>query len=52
MDSNGYTFSVKDEVIPKINQLIVRSAFATRKILDPSKRKNCFEMFGYDFIID
>ena len=26
--------------------------FATRKILDPSKRRNCFELFGYDFIID
>lgn len=32
--------------------LIVKSCFATRKIIDPSKRRNCFELFGYDFIID
>jgi D-alanine-D-alanine ligase-like ATP-grasp enzyme len=30
----------------------VRSVFATRKIIDPSKRKGCFELFGYDFILD
>ena len=25
---------------------------ATRKVLDPAKRRGCFELFGYDFIID
>ena len=25
---------------------------ATRKVVDPNKRRNCFELFGYDFIID
>ena len=25
---------------------------ATRKLIDPLKRKSCFELFGYDFIID
>jgi hypothetical protein len=25
---------------------------ATRKVIDPSKRRGCFELFGYDFIID
>jgi hypothetical protein len=35
-----------------MNSLIVRSVFATRKLIDPHKRRNCFEMFGYDFIID
>lgn len=36
----------------KIKSLIVRCFLASRKILDPQKRKNCFELFGYDFIID
>ena len=35
-----------------MNQLIVRSVFASKKILDPKKRASCFELFGYDFIID
>jgi Tubulin-tyrosine ligase family len=30
----------------------MRSVLATRKIIDPSRRKGCFELFGYDFIID
>ena len=25
---------------------------ATKKIIDPYRRRNCFEVFGYDFIID
>lgn len=39
-------------MIEKINCLIVRSLLATRKLVDPLKRKSCFELFGYDFIID
>jgi hypothetical protein len=26
--------------------------FAVRKTIDPQKRKYCFELFGYDFILD
>ena len=26
--------------------------YAARKKLDPFKRKQCFELFGYDFILD
>lgn len=25
---------------------------ATEKLLDPNKRKFCFEIYGYDFMID
>ena len=35
-----------------MKQLIVRSIFAAKNIIDPQKRKSCFEIFGYDFIID
>ena len=30
----------------------MRSAFATKHTLDPNRRRSCFELFGYDFIID
>jgi hypothetical protein len=39
-------------MVNTIRALIVRSALSTRKIIDPLKRKSCFELFGYDFIID
>jgi len=32
--------------------LIQKSVFAVRKTIDPQKRKFCFELFGYDFIVD
>jgi hypothetical protein len=35
-----------------MKQLIARSIFAAKSIIDPNRRKSCFEIFGYDFIID
>ena len=31
---------------------IMKSIYSVRKTIDPYKRKYCFELFGYDFIID
>lgn len=31
---------------------IQKSLFSVRKTIDPFKRKYCFELFGYDFILD
>ena len=52
LNDNNHTISVRENIIPKIKSLIARSVYATRKILDPNKRRSCFEIFGYDFIID
>ena len=30
----------------------MRSVLATRKVMDPQRRRSCFELFGYDFILD
>jgi hypothetical protein len=35
-----------------MRSLIMRSVLATRKLIDPNRRRSCFELFGYDFIID
>lgn len=52
LDSKGQDLRVKEDLVERMKQLIVRSIFATKKTLDPHKRKSCFELFGYDFIID
>lgn len=35
-----------------MKELITKSMFAVRKKIDPFRRKHCFELFGYDFILD
>jgi hypothetical protein len=35
-----------------MKELIIKSLFAVRKKMDPLRRKYCFELFGYDFILD
>jgi hypothetical protein len=35
-----------------MKELIHKSMYAVRKKLDPYKRKSCFELFGYDFMLD
>lgn len=32
--------------------IIIDSYLAVRKLINSKKRKNCFELFGYDFLID
>jgi hypothetical protein len=44
--------SVTDHIVPQMKELIIKSIHAVRKKLDPFKRKHCFELFGYDFILD
>lgn len=43
---------MKEHTVAVMKSLIMRSMLATRKILDPQKRRGCFELFGYDFILD
>lgn len=35
-----------------MHEVVVKTFQAVRKQIDPFKRKHCFELFGYDFILD
>ena len=37
---------------PRMRELVLYSALSVRKLINPSDRKRCFELFGYDFMID
>jgi D-alanine-D-alanine ligase-like ATP-grasp enzyme len=50
--TNKCPISVKDDLVPQMKELIIKSMYAVRKKIDPFRRKSCFEMFGYDFILD
>lgn len=52
LEEHGFNYSVKDHTVQTMRSLIMRSMLATRKLIDPLKRRGCFELFGYDFIID
>ena len=52
MDSKNKKINIRENIVETMKKLIVRTIFASRKLLDPHKRKSCFELFGYDFIID
>eukprot|EP00742_Colponemidia_sp_Colp-10_P008016 GILJ01008648.1.p1 GENE.GILJ01008648.1~~GILJ01008648.1.p1 ORF type:complete len:946 (-),score=133.22 GILJ01008648.1:104-2941(-) len=43
---------VERDILPKMKELVLHSIKATAAYLDPCHRKYCFEIFGYDFMID
>jgi hypothetical protein len=38
--------------MPRIKDLIIDTILSVKNQLNPNKRKDCFELFGYDFLID
>ena len=47
MDVDFYQI-LQNDIVPVIEMTFS----ATEKLLDPNKRKFCFEIYGYDFMID
>lgn len=52
LDKSGLNCSVKNELVPKIQEYIMISMVSIRRKLNKNERKYCFELFGYDFILD
>eukprot|EP01022_Parablepharisma_sp_SALTPOND_P015513 TRINITY_DN219_c0_g1_i1.p2 TRINITY_DN219_c0_g1~~TRINITY_DN219_c0_g1_i1.p2 ORF type:complete len:417 (-),score=39.20 TRINITY_DN219_c0_g1_i1:1771-3021(-) len=40
------------DIIGRIKDIMIDTFLATKDSLNPSKRRNCFEFLGYDFLID
>ena len=45
-------FSFQEHIIPRIKDLMIDSFLSVKSELNPSKRRNCFELLGFDFMID
>ena len=54
LDENfpNYGLSVEKDFIPRMKDLIIDTFNATKAQLNPNRRKNVFELLGYDFLID
>jgi hypothetical protein len=48
----GVDINFDRDIIPRIHDLIIDTFLAIKNDLNKSKRKNCFELLGYDFMID
>jgi len=46
------SFSFEEHVIPRIKDLMIDTFLSVKNDLNPSKRPNCFELLGFDFMID
>ena len=44
--------SVYNHLVPQMHEIILKTFNAVRRTIDPNRRKHCFELFGYDFILD
>ncbi len=45
-------FNFEQHIIPRIKDLMIDSFLSVKGELNPSNRRNCFELLGFDFMID
>jgi len=39
-------------IIPRIKDIIIDTFLSVKKKMNSNNRKNCFELFGFDFLLD
>lgn len=47
-----YNLDVEELLMPRIKDLIIDTFLCTKKKMNASNRSNCFELFGFDFLLD
>ena len=52
LNKTGKNIDFKKNIFPEIMQIVAMSANSVKGKINLSKRINCFEIFGYDFILD
>ncbi len=48
----GLKVDVGRDLIPQMQKMVTDTVRATYAKIDPARRVNCMEIFGYDFMID
>ena len=51
MDVHG-KIDLNEMIVPRMKDIIIDSFMSVRHKMNPNKRKNCFELFGFDFLLD
>ena len=47
-----YKIDIQEHFMPRIHDIIIDTFLSVRKELNPNNRKDCYELFGFDFLID
>lgn len=47
-----YNLNVHRDFIPRIKDIIIDVFLSVRKKMNANSRENCFELFGFDFLLD
>ena len=47
-----YNLIIDEHFMPRIKDIIIDSFLSVRYKMNPNKRKHCFELFGFDFLLD
>lgn len=47
-----HNINFEQHILTRIKDLCIDTYLSAKKTLNPNKRKNCFEFFGFDFLID
>ena len=48
----NYNIDFDNDMLGRMRDLMIDSFLSVKAELNPSKRRNCFELLGYDFLID
>lgn len=52
MDFPQYNLKIEEHFMPRIKDIIIDSFLSVRSKMNPNRRKNMFELFGFDFLLD
>ncbi len=52
LNTHHPTINFEKDIVPRMKDIIIDTYLAAKDSINPRKRKNCFELLGYDFLID
>ena len=52
LTEEGSEFNIEQMLVPRMKDIIIDSLMSVRNKMNPNRRKQCFELFGFDFLID
>ena len=47
-----YNLNVEETILPRIKDIVIDSFLCVKNKMNPNNRKNVFELFGFDFLLD